>query len=79
MTAMTMQVVDTNTLSINRQIQAKMKDIEGYEKLIRQREEWISVLENRDKPNFKSVVQSRDMLKTNLEEAKYELHQLEQL
>jgi len=74
-----MQVVDTNTLSINRQIQAKMKDIEGYEKLIRQREEWISVLENRDKPNFKSVVQSRDMLKTNLEEAKYELHQLEQL
>jgi len=74
-----MQILNTDTLPIDRQIKAKIKEIEGYEKLIRQREEWIAVLENRDKSNFKSVVQSRDMLKTNLEEAKYELHQLERL
>lgn len=79
MNAIAMQVVDTTALSVKRQIKAKKAEIAGYEKLIRQREEWLAVLENRDKSNYRSVVNSRDMLKTDLEEAKYELYKLERL
>jgi hypothetical protein len=79
MTAISMQVVDTGTLSVDRQIKARKREIDDYMRLIKERSEWLAVLENRDKPNFRSVVQSRDQLLQNVEEAKYELYQLEQL
>ena len=70
--------MDTNALPLKRQVKVLKNEITGYEKLIRQRNEWLAVIENRDKPNYRAVAQSRDQLLMNLEEAKYELYQLGQ-
>ena len=73
-----MQIIDTNTLPLKRQVKVLKNEITGYQKLINQRNEWLAVIENRDKPNYRAVAQSRDQLLMNLEEAKYELYQLGQ-
>jgi hypothetical protein len=79
MTAMTMQVLDTDTLPIKRQIKAKKQEIDGYQRLIRQRVEWLARPESKNSASFRGVVESRAQLNQKLEEAKYDLYRLEQL
>ena len=78
-TAMQMQVVYTSALPIERQIKAKKIEIDGYARLIQQRDKWLADAENFDKSNYRSVINSRNQLQMYLEEAKYELSQLERL
>jgi hypothetical protein len=77
MNAMTMHVVDTATLPLDRQIKSKKLEIDSLQGIIDKRTSWLQDPENKSRYNYEEVAKDRWWLEGKRDVAKYELSELE--